>query len=385
MTTQSQMLDDVFRNDPAKIVRQAAAAMERRLNHAPAGLLLYGAGHYGRVAAAALRSRGMVAKAFIDRDSRKAGGECAGIPIIGLDTVHADQLKTSLVVVTVYNCVPVLQELTSRGIDAITYAQLAVAIGEPLLPFCGIQDPAILWHHESAVRTAMALWADEESRQEYVAQLMWSLHLDPMTLPAPRPATDTYFEPSLVDLRSDEVFIDCGAFDGDSVAAFRDRCPNYKALIALEPDPTNRSHFIERFGGQAAMTAARISVLPYAASDRRETVTFDVTGTAGSAIANTGLQVEAATLDDLVADHAPTFLKMDIEGAEPKALAGASAIMRVHKPRLAVCLYHDRRHLWEIPLQIAESQPAYRLNLRRYADECWELICYADALSSGTP
>ena len=377
MTTPSQMIDDVFRNDPAKIVKDTAAAIERRLNTAPAGLFLYGAGHYGRVAAAALCSRGMVAKAFIDRDSRKAGGECAGIPIIGLDNVHADELKTSLVVVTVYNCVAVLQELRSRGIDAITYAQLAVAIGEPLLPFCGIQDPAILWHHESAVRAAMSLWTDEESRQEYVAQLMWSLHLDPMTLSAPRPARDTYFEPSLVHLRSDEVFVDCGAFDGDSVAAFRDHCPNYKALVALEPDPTNRSHFIERFGGEAAMTAARISVLPYAASDRRETVTFDVTGTAGSAIAATGLRVEAASLDELVSSMSPTFIKMDIEGAEPKALAGAAQIMQQLKPRLAMCLYHDRRHLWDIPILIAETQPDYKLALRRYADECWELVCYA--------
>ena len=47
------------------------------------------------------------------------------------------------------------------------------------------------------------------------------------------------------------------------------------------------------------------------------------------------------------------------------------------KPRMAVCLYHDRRHLWELPLQISRIQPEYRLHLRRYADECWELVGYA--------
>jgi len=377
VTTAHQTIDVVFRNDPAKIVRETTAAIERRFDSAPDGLLLYGAGHYGRVAAAALRARGMVPKAFLDRDSTKVGSDCAGIPIIAIDTADADQLQRSLVVVTVYNCVGALQELTRRGINAITYAQLARALGEPLMPYCGIQHPGVLWERESAVRAVMDLWADEESRREYVAQLAWSLDLNPFYLPAPRPAWDTYFEPSVVNLSSNEVFIDCGAFDGDSIEAFRTRCPGYKALVALEPDPTNRSHFIKRFGGEAAMAAARISLLPYAASDRRERVMFDVTGTAGSAIANTGLQVEATTLDDVVANQAPTFIKMDIEGAEPKALAGAASIMRTHKPRLAVCLYHDRRHLWEIPLQIAESQSAYRLTLRRYADECWELVCYA--------
>lgn len=376
MTAAHQLIDEVFRNDPAKIVRKTTAAVEQRLDTASDGLVLYGAGHYGRMAAAALRGRGMVPKAFLDRDSTKAGGECAGIPIIALDTVDGDQLRKSLVVVTVYNCVAVLQELTSRGIKAITYAQLATALGEPLMPYCGIQHPSVLWEGESAVRAAMDLWADEESRREYAAQLAWTLDLDPFRLPTPRPPRDTYFEPSLVTLGSHEVFIDCGAFDGDSIEAFRARCPGYKALVALEPDPTNRLHFAHRFGGEAAMADARISLLPYAASDRRETVAFDVTGTAGSAIATAGLQVEAAPLDDLVAHLTPTFIKMDIEGAELKALAGAAAIMRSHKPQLAICLYHDRRHLWEIPLQIAESQHEYRLNLRRYADECWELVCY---------
>jgi hypothetical protein len=99
---------------------------------------------------------------------------------------------------------------------------------------------------------------------------------------------------------------------------------------------------------------------------------------------------DSVTLEEWVEDlsdgtASDLLLQMDIEGAEPMALRGAAQIMREHAPSIAACLYHDRQHLWEIPLQIAESQPAYRLNLRRYADECWELICYADSVSSATP
>lgn len=377
MTSASRTLDDIFRNDPAAIARQTADAVQRRLADAPEGLLLYGAGHFGRTAAEALRRRGIVPKAFVDRDPAKAGRDVVGIPVVSLDQLTGAGIGKSLVVVTVYNCVAVLADLRRHGVDAITYAQLAAALGEPLRPYCGIQHPSVLWRHEADIRAAMRLWADEESRREYVAQLAWSLEVDPMTLPPPRPARDTYFEPAIIHLGDDEVFVDCGAFDGDSVAAFRDRCPGYEAAVAIEPDPHNRANFSARFGGAAAMAAARISVLPYAASDRRETVMFEVTGTAGSAIATSGLQVEAAPLDELVSRMAPTFIKMDIEGAEPRALAGATRILQEYKPRLAVCLYHDRRHLWEIPLQIARIQPDYRLQLRRYADECWELVCYA--------
>ena len=73
----------------------------------------------------------------------------------------------------------------------------------------------------------------------------------------------------------------------------------------------------------------------------------------------------------------PTFLKMDIEGAEPDALAGAAAILRDSAPTLAICLYHERCHLWRLPAQIHEANPKYRLFLRRHSDESWETVCYA--------
>jgi hypothetical protein len=79
-----------------------------------------------------------------------------------------------------------------------------------------------------------------------------------------------------------------------------------------------------------------------------------------------------------MASHcSPSFIKMDIEGAEPEALRGASRLMQDRVPSIAACLYHDRKHLWEIPLLIKAAQPSYQLFLRRYADECWETLCYA--------
>jgi Methyltransferase FkbM domain len=71
-----------------------------------------------------------------------------------------------------------------------------------------------------------------------------------------------------------------------------------------------------------------------------------------------------------------SFLKMDIEGAEPDALMGARATLARHAPTLAVCLYHRREHLWQIPRIILDANPRYRLSLRRHSDESWETVCY---------
>jgi FkbM family methyltransferase len=377
MNNADRRLDNLFRQDPMAATRRARESITARLSSAPDGVVLYGAGHYGRIAALALKQIGIVPVAFVDADVSKHGKTINDIPVIGLQSLCEHPVGRSLVVVTVYNCADVLKSLSKLGIDAITYAQLAVALGNPLVPYCGIQNPEFLWSHEPAIRSAMSLWADEISRAEFLSQLEWSLNLDPFGLPAARPASETYFEADIIRLGPHEVFVDCGAFDGDSVQAFIAHSPSYESIVALEPDPSNRDRFAHRFGGADAMSRKHISILPYAASDRRENVRFNVTGTAGSSFSETGFVVEAAPLDDLLSGISPTFIKMDIEGAEPMALRGATRIMREHAPSIAACLYHDRTHLWEIPLQIAATQPLYKLFLRRYADECWETICYA--------
>ena len=53
--------------------------------------------------------------------------------------------------------------------------------------------------------------------------------------------------------------------------------------------------------------------------------------------------VRAVTLDGLVDElklDRVDFIKMDIEGAERHALAGASRLLAAYKPRLAICIYH---------------------------------------------
>ena len=73
----------------------------------------------------------------------------------------------------------------------------------------------------------------------------------------------------------------------------------------------------------------------------------------------------------------PTYIKMDIEGAELEALWGARRILKEHSPVLAICAYHTSDHLWQIPLLIHAIQPDYKLYLRRYAEGAFELVWYA--------
>jgi len=94
------------------------------------------------------------------------------------------------------------------------------------------------------------------------------------------------------------------------------------------------------------------------------------------------LRIESATwecqrLDSIQWSFPRTYIKIDIEGVEPEALRGASQVLRRYQPVLAVCTYHRSDHLWQISNLVHLISSQCHLVLRRYAEDCWEGVCYA--------
>lgn len=77
----------------------------------------------------------------------------------------------------------------------------------------------------------------------------------------------------------------------------------------------------------------------------------------------------------------PSFIKMDIEGAELDALIGARHSIEKDLPVLAISAYHQPDHVWRIPLLIQSFSDQYRFFLRSHNEEGWDLVCYAVPIS----
>jgi hypothetical protein len=127
----------------------------------------------------------------------------------------------------------------------------------------------------------------------------------------------------------------------------------------------------------------RVRISAKAVSDHSGVEAFDAGQKAMSRLDPQGAsEVPTTTLDHYLATTGviPTFIKMDIEGAEPRALAGAYRTIQEHAPFLAICVYHELEHLWQIPLAIEAIRDDYQIFLRRHAEGHWETVCYARPL-----
>jgi len=105
---------------------------------------------------------------------------------------------------------------------------------------------------------------------------------------------------------------------------------------------------------------------------------FSARGDSSSHIAESGeIEIPVKALDDMILEERPTFIKMDIEGAETEALRGSRKIIEKYKPKLAICIYHKPEDLFEIPLLIREMCDEYRILIRQYSNSRFETVCYA--------
>jgi len=370
-------LDKLLQRNCSEVIGEKVNETKKLLGKTNGKIIFFGAGRLGKISLQAARHAGISPQAFVDNNPGLWGKNIQDIPIVSPSEAIKAFGKKATFVITIYTSAPVWGQLRGLGIEPISFASLAWLFPAHFLPHAGLDLPTKIFKHDQAVRQAAGIWADKESSDEFVQQIFWRSTLSPEILRPHQSPANIYFAPDIFTLKKDEVFVDCGAFDGDSIRSFLSFVRgDFKKIFALEPDPSNRARLKTFQASLGTEKSKRIKIFPYAVGVKSEKIFFNASGTAASSACAHGIATECVSLDEVIT-CAPTLIKMDIEGSEPLALAGASNIIKKHKPILAVCLYHAIEHLWEIPLWIKALVPDYDLFLRRYSDECWEIVCYA--------
>ena len=341
-------------------------------------LVLYGAGGAGRTVARHLRSRGIAVVAFLDAGAA-ADDIREGLPVYTLaDWVKAGRVDEADVIVSVHNpfvdVAAIIDALRSAGfarvLSMVDYINLFPDDPEErdcLLPSAYYDDK------EDKINAVRALLSDHLSLNWFDAVLRLRRAGDYGALPVPR-LNEQYIPPDLPRWAEPMRFIDCGAYDGDTIEAILHNGYKIKSVAAFEPDPENYMKLATRFADLDAV------LLPCGVSSGAGLVRFKGGLGTSSRIGEAGeTTIQCVGIDQALPSFAPTLIKMDIEGAELAALRGAERTLRRHRPGLAIAIYHKPEDLWEIPLWLAERNLGYRMYVRGHCHVGYDLILYCRA------
>lgn len=215
------------------------------------------------------------------------------------------------------------------------------------------------------------LLADQESRRILNRLMSFRYTYDLTNLEGfTERQTEQYFEPFFTLLADRPVFVDVGGFDGFTSEEFIRRVPDYHTIYIFEPEEANRARCSKRLSG-----FDKIHLFPYGAGREETTLKFSSNGSA-STISDSGEhEIEIRRIDDLVKEP-PTYIKMDIEGAELMALDGARNTIATHRPALAIAAYHRPSDIWNIPINILDIYQDYKVYLRHYTESIYETVMY---------
>lgn len=354
-------------------------------------LVIYGAGRLGHRLLDGLRKHGVEPMAFVDRNPAQYNSCMAGLEVLppeaasqrfGADVViavavwHPD-LQGGIRSITEY-----LREIGFRHI--VPFSHVFWKYPDTLLPAYLCDLPSRILPQVDAVRRAYALFDEPESQLTFLRHLELRITGDFAALPAPSNETQ-YFSDYFARPLVDEYFVDCGAYDGDTLAGFAQWTHGtFHHAIAFEPDPENFAHLQRRIADHQALRG-RTRAVRAAVGEGPGRLRFAASGMTSAAISTNGnIDIDCISLDDEIGAELPTFIKMDIEGAELDALAGAAKVISTARPLLTICSYHSQNHLWEVPLMVRKLNPDSKLFLRIHGSDGYDLVCYAIP-SSRTP
>lgn len=161
----------------------------------------------------------------------------------------------------------------------------------------------------------------------------------------------------------DEVFVDLGAYIGDSVLDYINTYGVYKKIYCYEITEESMRTMQDNLKRYADIEYRNKGVGAKTGKRYMQEVEADVSCNRVDDKATMGKEIEVVTLDDDIKEKI-TMIKMDIEGAEQDALMGCRRHITEEHPKLLISVYHNNEDIWKIPRMIENMNADYKFYLR---------------------
>lgn len=237
----------------------------------------------------------------------------------------------------------------------------------------------ILEEEKVKINKAFDLLHGNKDKRCFIDFIKAHLTMDFLQLPSPDDLKHQYLAHDILYAKNYSNLIDCGGYDGDTVKNILSHNYNINNLIIFEPNHMLFQKIVSFLNNDQKDFQSAIA-LPCGVYSETRPLPFAFVGddaSTGHVDQSASNTIQCVKLDDLLHGFNPTFIKMDIEGAELEALKGAKQTVKKNLPQLAICVYHCLSHVWDIPLMINDLHGGYDLFLRSYNKMTMETVLYA--------
>ena len=232
---------------------------------------------------------------------------------------------------------------------------------------------------------------DNYSKISYLNIILYKLTLNPFYLETTAVGRGNkydynayLFEKTYLNFTNKEVYVDAGAYTGDSIELFISAVKgNYKHIYSFEPNRENNIELIKRIeklqNKYLKPLDESISIIHKGIWSEDCTLEFLTTKIVdlGGHFENTEMlkfqkkdsyykeSINVTSIDSAT-DQDATFIKYEIEGSEYQGLIGAEKTIVKNKPKLAVALYHKPEDILKLPSFIKELDMNYKIGFRQH-------------------
>ncbi len=316
-----------------------------------------------------LQEEGFYIEGYIDNDSNKWNHLFNGKKIFSLQSLTDKKDKICILICSIQSKVfcSIKKQLFEMGFNCFYHI-----------------DEVIFKFHKSEMLQVYDLLADEESKNIYEILTRERMCCNGGRLPVDIKKQYFALPPFMLE-NSKEVYVDCGAYVGDTIEQYLwIRQGVFHKIIGFEPDEKNHLamlHRVKRLELEWGIEKNAIEIYNKGVSDKNSKGRinrYDVNNGLGSKLDNDveGKENFIVALDGFLKEPY-SFLKADIESWEYKMLIGAAEGIKKYKPLLAICIYHNAVDFYEIPLLVHKLVPEYKLAVRHHSYSLAETVLYA--------
>lgn len=311
---------------------------------------------------------------FLDNDETKHGKNYRGIRCYGKEKLQeCDPLTTIILITSTRWTECIYREIYDGWKDFLCEKIFSILLLEYLA----------YGNAKKQLLTVFDFLSDETSREIFYQRLLRIYLNGPRFFFGEKKTLPTYF-PDIIKskLSQKEVFIDCGAYLGDTIEEFVEQTKNrFESIYGFELDEKT----FEKLKNTPLVHDPRIHFFPIGVSDHSGKICYKSAGVSSTYVFNDSdaaglLTADVAFIDGLISNGTiqenPSFVKMDIKGAEMDALKGMKNLISREKPKLAICIYYKLEDLYKIPCYIHTLVPTYKFFIRHHTANQSDTVLY---------